>query len=136
MPLKSFGTATDIGNNYIKGLCALAFQGFFIMVCVGIYSVLVASVAVAGNLHTALWSVAAYAALPKQISWRLVRFIATFVLMPLKSFGTATDIAISISKTDSRQRRFCTLCFGRRYSRRGYVLINRLNLLALLLILP
>ena len=44
----------------IKGLCALAFQGFFIMVCVGIYSVLVASVAVAGNLHTALWSVAAY----------------------------------------------------------------------------
>lgn len=30
------------------------------MVCVGIYSVLVSSVAVAGNLHTALWSVAAY----------------------------------------------------------------------------
>ena len=51
---------SSIGNNYIKGLCALAFQGFFIMVCVGIYSVLVASVAVAGSLHTALWSVAAY----------------------------------------------------------------------------
>lgn len=50
----------SIGNNYIKGLCALAFQGFFIMVCVGIYSVLVAGVAVASNLHTALWSVAAY----------------------------------------------------------------------------
>ena len=50
----------NIGNNYIKGLCALAFQGFFIMVCVGIYSVLVSSVAVASNLHTALWSVAAY----------------------------------------------------------------------------
>jgi hypothetical protein len=50
----------SIGNNYIKGLCALAFQGFFIMVCVGIYSVLVSGVAVAGNLHTALWSVAAY----------------------------------------------------------------------------
>ena len=50
----------SIGNNYIKGLCALAFQGFFIMVCVGIYSALVASIGVAGNLHTALWSVAAY----------------------------------------------------------------------------
>ena len=50
----------SIGNNYIKGLCALAFQGFFIMVCVGIYSALVASVAVAGSLHTALWSVTAY----------------------------------------------------------------------------
>ena len=49
-----------IGSNYIKGLCALAFQGFFIMVCVAIYAVLVASVAVASNLHSALWSVAAY----------------------------------------------------------------------------
>ena len=50
----------SIGSNYIKGLCALAFQGFFSMVCVGIYSVLVSGVAVAGNLHSALWSVAAY----------------------------------------------------------------------------
>ena len=50
----------SIGNNYIKGLCALAFQGFFIMVCVAIYSVLVSGITVAPNLHTALWSVAAY----------------------------------------------------------------------------
>ena len=49
-----------VGTNYLKGLIALAFQGFFIMVCVAIYAVLVASVAVAGNLHSALWSVAAY----------------------------------------------------------------------------
>ena len=49
-----------IGTNYLKGLVALAFQGFFIMVCVAIYAVLVAGVAVAGNLHSALWSVAAY----------------------------------------------------------------------------
>ena len=46
-----------IGNNYIKGLCSL---GFFIMVCVAIYAVLVSGIAVADNLHTALWSVAAY----------------------------------------------------------------------------
>ena len=50
----------DIGTNYLKGLFALAFQGFFIMVCVAIYSVLVSGIAVAPNLHTALWSVAAY----------------------------------------------------------------------------
>ncbi|MBT9753420.1 hypothetical protein GPK80_15550, partial [Coprococcus comes] len=31
----------NIGNNYLKGLFALAFQGFFMMVCVGIYAVLV-----------------------------------------------------------------------------------------------
>ena len=50
----------SIGNNYVKALLALGFQGFFMMVCVAIYAVLVASVAVAGNLHSALWSVAAY----------------------------------------------------------------------------
>ena len=50
----------SVGTNYLKGLIALAFQGFFIMVCVAIYAVLVAGVTVASNLHTALWSVAAY----------------------------------------------------------------------------
>ena len=49
-----------IGTNYLKGLIALAFQGFFIMVCVAIYSALIASIVVATNLHTALWSIAAY----------------------------------------------------------------------------
>ena len=50
----------QIGSNYLRGLFALAFQGFFIMVCVAIYAVLVSGIAVADNLHTALWSVAAY----------------------------------------------------------------------------
>ena len=49
-----------VGTNYFKGLLALAFQGFFIMVCVAIYAVLVSSITVATNLHTALWSVAGY----------------------------------------------------------------------------
>ena len=31
----------SIGTNYLKGLFALAFQGFLIMVCVGIYAVLI-----------------------------------------------------------------------------------------------
>lgn len=50
----------NIGNNYLKGLFALAFQGFFMMVCVGIYSVLVNSMTVSTNLHGAMFSVAAY----------------------------------------------------------------------------
>lgn len=50
----------NIGTNYLKALVALAFQGFFIMVCVGIYAALVASVTVANNIHTALWSIVAY----------------------------------------------------------------------------
>ena len=50
----------NMGTNYIKALTALAFQGFFIMVCVGIYAALVSSITIAGNIHAALWSVAAY----------------------------------------------------------------------------
>lgn len=50
----------SIGNNYVKALMALEFQGFFMMVCVAIYAVLVNSITVADNIHTAIWSVAAY----------------------------------------------------------------------------
>ena len=50
----------SIGTNYLKGLFALAFQGFFIMVCVGIYAVLIASMNVSGDVHMALFSIMAY----------------------------------------------------------------------------
>ena len=50
----------NIGNNYLKGLFALAFQGFFMMVCIGIYSVVVQSMTVSDNIHGAMFSVAAY----------------------------------------------------------------------------
>lgn len=60
-----FATMTNrewgqIGNNYLKGLFALAFQGFFIMVCVGIYAVLVNDMIIADNIHSAIFSIAAY----------------------------------------------------------------------------
>ena len=50
----------SIGTNYLKGLVALAFQGFFVMVCVAIYAVLASGITVAADLHSALWSVGAY----------------------------------------------------------------------------
>ena len=50
----------SIGTNYLKGLFALAFQGFLIMVCVGIYAVLINGMVIADNIHSALFSVAAY----------------------------------------------------------------------------
>lgn len=50
----------QIGNNYARGLLALGFQGFFIMVIVGIYCVLVSSMTVASDVHGALFSIAAY----------------------------------------------------------------------------
>ena len=60
-----FATMTNrewgqIGNNYTRGLLALGFQGFFIMVIVGIYCVLINQMTVASNVHSALFSVAAY----------------------------------------------------------------------------
>ena len=60
-----FATMTNrewgqIGNNYARGLLALGFQGFFIMVIVGIYCVLINQMTVASNVHSALFSVAAY----------------------------------------------------------------------------
>lgn len=50
----------QIGLNYFRGLFALAFQAFLMMVCVGIYSVLVSALQVTGNLSSALFEVAAY----------------------------------------------------------------------------
>lgn len=50
----------NIGNNYLKGLFALGFQGFFMMVCVGIYAVLINSMTISSNIHGAMFSVAAY----------------------------------------------------------------------------
>lgn len=60
-----FATLTNrewgqIGNNYARGLLALGFQGFFIMVIVGIYCVLVNEMTVAADIHSALFSIAAY----------------------------------------------------------------------------
>lgn len=60
-----FATMTNrewgqIGNNYARGLLALGFQGFFIMVIVGIYCVLVNQMTVSVDIHSALFSIAAY----------------------------------------------------------------------------
>ena len=53
----------QIGNNYLKSLFAVAFQGFLIMACVGIYAVLVQSIAAADSIHGAIWGTAGYTTL-------------------------------------------------------------------------
>ena len=50
----------QIGNNYLRGLLALAFQGFFLMVCVAIYAVLISTMQISDNMHSALFGIAAY----------------------------------------------------------------------------
>lgn len=50
----------QIGTNYFRGLFALAFQAFLMMVCVAIYAVLVAGIQYSGNLSSSLFGVMAY----------------------------------------------------------------------------
>ena len=51
------------GNNYIRNLVALGFQGFFMMVCVAIYTVLVQSIVLSENIHASIFQIAAYTVL-------------------------------------------------------------------------
>ena len=50
----------QIGTNYFRGLFALAFQAFLMMVCVAIYAVLVAGIQYSDNLSSSLFGVMAY----------------------------------------------------------------------------
>ncbi len=52
-----------MGQNYLKTLCAVGFQGLLILVCVGIYAVLVQGVAVGGDPVGAIWSAIGYTVL-------------------------------------------------------------------------
>lgn len=51
------------GTNYFKGLFALAIQAFFIMVCVGIYAVLVRTLTVTDNIHASILMILTYTVL-------------------------------------------------------------------------
>ena len=53
----------QMGNNYLRGLAALGLQGFFVMICVAIYAVLVGQIGGAANLHLAIWQCAGYTVL-------------------------------------------------------------------------
>jgi hypothetical protein len=53
----------NVGQNYLKSLFALGFQAFLIMVCVGIYAVLVQSIAVDEDVIKAVWTCVGYTVL-------------------------------------------------------------------------
>ncbi|WP_125143698.1 VirB6/TrbL-like conjugal transfer protein, CD1112 family [Clostridium transplantifaecale] len=52
-----------IGQNYLKSLLALGFQAFLIMVCVGIYAVLVQNISEGGDMSSAIWACMGYTVL-------------------------------------------------------------------------
>ena len=53
----------QVGNNYFRGLLALGFQGFFMMVCVGIYAVLIQTIAATDDISGAIWACMGYTVL-------------------------------------------------------------------------
>ena len=62
IPFATFGNReqSQIGQNYLRSLFALGFQGFLIMVCVGIYAVLIQTVTFSTDIIGSLWGVMGY----------------------------------------------------------------------------
>lgn len=53
----------QMGQNYLRSLLALAFQGFLIIVCIAIYAVLVQNMLIDDNISTAIWMCMGYTVL-------------------------------------------------------------------------
>lgn len=54
---------SSVGQNYLKSLIALGFQAFLIMICVGIYAVLIQEISTADNISAAIWGCMGYTVL-------------------------------------------------------------------------
>lgn len=65
IPFSTFGNReqSNIGQNYLRSLLALGFQGFLIIICVGIYAVLVQSIAFSEDIIASIWGVMGYTVL-------------------------------------------------------------------------
>ncbi len=65
LPFATFGNReqSQIGQNYLRSLLALGFQGFLMMICIGIYAVLIQRISFAGDMIAAIWGVMGYTVL-------------------------------------------------------------------------
>ena len=65
IPFSTFANReqSQIGQNYLRSLFALGFQGFLIIICVGIYAVLIQSVSISGDIIASIWGVMGYTVL-------------------------------------------------------------------------
>lgn len=59
IPFATFGNheQSHTGQNYLRSLFALGFQGFLIMICVGIYAVLIQNLSFSDNIISSIWGV-------------------------------------------------------------------------------
>ncbi|MCF0127485.1 MAG: hypothetical protein HUJ70_02895 [Pseudobutyrivibrio sp.] len=62
IPFSTFGNkeASHMGHNYFKSLAALGFQGFLIMIVVGIYAVLIQNISFGADVTGCIWAVMGY----------------------------------------------------------------------------
>ena len=65
IPFATFGNHEQghTGQNYLRSLFALGFQGFLIMICVGIYAVLIQNLSFSDNIISSIWGVLGYTVL-------------------------------------------------------------------------
>ena len=65
VPMATWGNheQSHVGQNYLRSLFALGFQGFLILICVAIYAVLLQNVAISGDAINSIWSIAGYTVL-------------------------------------------------------------------------
>ncbi len=65
IPFATFGNheQSHTGQNYLRSLFALGFQGFLIMICVGIYAVLIQNLSFSDNTISSIWGVMGYTVL-------------------------------------------------------------------------
>lgn len=65
IPFATFGNheQSHTGQNYLRSLFALGFQGFLIMICVGIYAVLIQNLSFSDNIISSIWGVMSYTVL-------------------------------------------------------------------------
>lgn len=62
IPLATFGNReqSHIGQNYLRSLFAIGFQGLLIVICVGIYAVLIHNITVSADIVDSLWGIVGY----------------------------------------------------------------------------
>ena len=65
IPFATFGNheQSHTGQNYLRSRFALGFQGFLIMICVGIYAVLIQNLSFSDNIISSIWGVMGYTVL-------------------------------------------------------------------------
>ena len=65
IPFSTFGNheQSHMGQNYLRSLFALGFQGFLILVCVAIYAVLIQNISISGDAVSSIWSIVGYTVL-------------------------------------------------------------------------